>query len=114
MKKIDFIKTAAAALLSLFAISLSACSDDDAVGAQTTKTYDMSGFAKGADVSWLTEMESKDIAFYDSMGRKNDCMKILRSLGMNASDCASGWIPPTVGVANKTWWPRRSAPTTSA
>ena len=34
MKKIDFIKTAAAALFSLFTVSLSACSDDDTVGAQ--------------------------------------------------------------------------------
>lgn len=79
MKKMNILKTAAAALLSLFAVSLSACSDDDTVGAQTAKTYDMSGFAKGADVSWLTEMEANDIAFYDATGRKNDCMKILRS-----------------------------------
>ena len=116
MKKMNILKTAAAALLSLFAVSLSACSDDDTVGAQTAKTYDMGGFAKGADVSWLTEMEANDIAFYDATGRKNDCMmeandiafydatgrkndcmKILRSLGMNAIrlrvwvDPADGW-----------------------
>lgn len=96
MKKMNILKTAAAALLSLFTISLSACSDDDAVGAQTAKTYDMSGFAKGADVSWLTEMESKDIAFYDSTGRKNDCMKILRSLGMNAIRLRV-WVDPSDG-----------------
>lgn len=97
MKKMNILKTAAAALLSLLAVSLSACSDDDTVGAQTAKTYDMGGFAKGADVSWLTEMEANDIAFYDATGRKNDCMKILRSLGMNAIrlrvwvDPADGW-----------------------
>lgn len=96
MKKIDFIKTAAAALLSLFAISLSACSDDDTVGAQQAKTYNMTGFAKGADVSWLTEMEANDIAFYDSTGRKDDCMKILRSSGMNAIRLRV-WVDPSDG-----------------
>lgn len=29
----------------------------------------MSGFAKGADVSWLTEMENDGVKFYNQMVR---------------------------------------------
>jgi arabinogalactan endo-1,4-beta-galactosidase len=41
-------------------------------------------FAKGADVSWLTEMETSGIQFYNTAGNPQDCMAILKSLGMNA------------------------------
>ncbi len=30
-----------------------------------------SSFAKGADISWLTQMESSGYSFYDSTGAKN-------------------------------------------
>ncbi|MDR0939331.1 MAG: arabinogalactan endo-1,4-beta-galactosidase [Mediterranea sp.] len=47
-------------------------------------SYDMTGFAKGADVSWLTEMENSGITFYDTDGNSRECMSLLRDLGMNA------------------------------
>lgn len=40
-------------------------------------------FAKGADVSWLTEMESSGLKFYDKNGTQTECMALLKSLGMN-------------------------------
>jgi len=40
-------------------------------------------FAKGADVSWLTEMESAGKKFYNSAGTATECMNLLKSLGMN-------------------------------
>ena len=41
-------------------------------------TYDMSGYAKGADVSWLTEMKAAGYKFYDQQGKSMECMTLLR------------------------------------
>ncbi|MDM8161505.1 glycosyl hydrolase 53 family protein [Labilibaculum sp. K2S] len=62
---------------------------------------DMSGFAKGADVSWLTEMESAGILFYNAEGNKTECMSLLKSLGMNSIRLRV-WVNPTDGWCNKT------------
>jgi arabinogalactan endo-1,4-beta-galactosidase len=40
-------------------------------------------FAKGADISWLTEMETAGKKFYNSSGVETECMALLKSLGMN-------------------------------
>ena len=41
-------------------------------------------FARGADVSWSTEMEAGGKHFYDSDGRQTELMQLLHSIGMNA------------------------------
>lgn len=41
-------------------------------------------FAKGADISWVTEMEDEGMKFYDASGTETDCFALLKSLGMNA------------------------------
>jgi len=41
-------------------------------------------FAKGADVSWLTQMEAEGQKFYNANGTEMDCMELLKSLGVNA------------------------------
>ena len=54
-------------------------------------------FAKGADISWLTEMEAEGRLFYNSSGTAQDCFQILKNLGMNSIrlrvwvDPAGGW-----------------------
>lgn len=40
-------------------------------------------FAKGADVSWLTEMESAGRKFYNSAGTEQDLFLILKNTGIN-------------------------------
>ncbi len=40
-------------------------------------------FAKGADVSWVTQMESQGIKFYNSAGDERECMQLMKDLGMN-------------------------------
>ena len=50
-----------------------ACNDDNDTPTfpeKTETTYDMSGFARGADVSWLSEMESSGYKFYTSDGKE--------------------------------------------
>ncbi len=81
MKKILFCMIAA-----VTALTFTACNEkDEATGAPVQpETYDMTGFAKGADVSWLTEMETKGKKFFDTAGNETECLRLLRSLGVNA------------------------------
>ncbi|MEZ5005518.1 MAG: hypothetical protein R2738_04985 [Bacteroides graminisolvens] len=57
-----------------------ACSNDDKPQFPEEPQYDMSGFAKGADVSWLTEMEKSGSKFYNADG-KMKCMTTPSRLG---------------------------------
>ena len=66
----------------LFSITGTSCSNDDKATPEQEKTYDMSGFARGADVSWLTEMEANGKKFYNANGKATECMTLLRDLGM--------------------------------
>ena len=36
------------------------------------------GFAKGADVSWLTQLESEGYTFTDAKGVQTECMQLLK------------------------------------
>ena len=60
---------------------------------------DSSFFAKGADVSWLTEMESKGIKFYDKKGSQQDLFQILKDEGMNSIRLRV-WVNPAGGWCN--------------
>lgn len=42
-----------------------------------------SAFAKGADVSWLPQMEATGYRFYDLDGKEKDCLQLLKERGMN-------------------------------
>lgn len=87
-------------LAGLLLLGAAACKDDDKPVFPETPTYDMSGFAKGADVSWLTEMEKAGNKFYTSTGRETECMSLLRDLGMNAIRLRV-WVNPGDGWCNK-------------
>lgn len=56
-------------------------------------------FAKGADVSWLTEMESAEKKFYNAEGKEMECMSLLKSLGINAIRLRV-WVNPANGWCN--------------
>lgn len=58
-------------------------------------------FAKGADISWLTEMERAGMLFYDNEGREKECIALLKSLGMNSIRLRV-WVNPADGWCNKT------------
>lgn len=60
---------------------------------------DSSFFAKGADVSWLTEMESKGIKFYNKKGSQQDLFQILKDEGMNSIRLRV-WVNPAGGWCN--------------
>lgn len=51
-------------------------------------------FAKGADVSWITEMEAQGIKFYNNAGTVTEGMVLLKSLGMNTIRLRV-WVNPS-------------------
>ena len=53
-----------------------------------------SSFAKGADISWLTEMEAAGRKFYNSAGTEKECLELMKSLGMNTVRLRV-WVNPS-------------------
>lgn len=84
MKKL-FVLLAAAAVLA-------GCSG----GAKSAKP-DRNAFAKGADISWITEYEAEGGQFADYEGTPSECTALMKQLGLNAIrlrvwvDPADGW-----------------------
>ena len=88
-------------LSGLLLLGAAACNDDnDAPAFPEDPVYDMSGFAKGADVSWLTQMEASGVRFYTADGRDTECMTLLRDLGFNAIRLRV-WVNPEDGWCNR-------------
>jgi arabinogalactan endo-1,4-beta-galactosidase len=87
-------------LLAFLSICCVACNNDP-VNDPDPPDGDTSTFAKGADVSWLTEMENDGVLFYDANGKATECMALLKSLGMNSIRLRV-WVNPADGWCNKT------------
>lgn len=90
------IKSIVMAAISL--CSLTACSSDNDSNKDkpaNPNPVEKAVFAKGADVSWLTEME-KDRKFYTPAGEEKECMALLKDLGANAIRLRV-WVNPTGG-----------------
>ena len=51
-------------------------------------------FAKGADMSWVTEMESANKKFYNSNGIETECFALMKSFGMNTIRLRV-WVNPS-------------------
>ena len=58
-----------------------------------------STFAKGADVSWVTQMETNNLKFYNAAGTETECMQLLKDLGMNSIRLRV-WVNPSDGWCN--------------
>ena len=70
-------------IASLLIIICAAFCNKNASGGEDPVSADTSGFAKGADISWVTEMEAAGRKFYNSTGTEMDCLALMKSLGMN-------------------------------
>lgn len=75
---------------------LLSCSHKDSI--EPTEIH--SHLAKGADVSWITEMEAAGISFYNQGGMAVDGIKLLHGLGMDAVRLRV-WVNPANGWCNK-------------
>lgn len=51
-------------------------------------------FIKGADIGWLPQMEATGYKFYNKDGNEEDCLKILKSYGINAVRLRT-WVDPS-------------------
>jgi len=68
-------------LLALFiAIHFSSCSKSQP---QNPTPIIPDTFAKGADVSWLPQMEATGYKFYDTDGTEKNCLQLLKDRGIN-------------------------------
>jgi len=56
-------------------------------------------YAKGADVSWVSEMEASGRKFYNNAGVEQDLFTILKAKGINAIRLRV-WVNPTAGYNN--------------
>ena len=57
-------------------------------------------WAKGCDLSWLSEMEHDSVEFRDESGESRDCIALLRAEGMNAVRLRV-WVNHKTGWSNK-------------
>lgn len=55
---------------------------------------DTSFYAKGADIGWLSQMETEGKKFYDSNGIAKDAIELLKSKGINSIRLRV-WVNPT-------------------
>ena len=91
--------------MSLGMLFMGACSDKNHVSTtpdEETPVQKETGFARGADVSWLTQMESEGLKFYTpGEDRKEmECMELLRDYcGVNSIRLRV-WVNPKDGWNN--------------
>lgn len=84
---------------ALFICSIIACkkAGSSNQNSGTIPTPNITAFTKGADVSWLTEMEAAGKKFYTSAGVEQDCFLLLKNSGINTIrlrvwvNGANGW-----------------------
>jgi arabinogalactan endo-1,4-beta-galactosidase len=81
----------------LFVLFLSACQKNGTAAPDKPPVVgDTSLIARGADLSWLTQMEQSGIKFYNASGTPMDCMELMQSLGINAIRLRV-WVNPAGG-----------------
>lgn len=93
MKKLLTIALAAATLLF-------SCNKPSGNGNGPGGNSNAPVFAKGADISWVTEYESKKFKFFASNGAERECTALMKDLGCNAVRYRV-WVDPSDGWCNK-------------
>jgi arabinogalactan endo-1,4-beta-galactosidase len=89
-------------LWAVFAIPviLYSCSKGGGGTVPLTTTYTppttSADFAKGADISWVTQMEASGVKFYNKSGQQQDLFALMKSLGFNSIRLRA-WVNPSDG-----------------
>ncbi len=86
--------------LTALALSLTMIGGLSMAAAPAPQAEAASAFAKGADVSWLSEMEFYNWAFYNDAGTKQDALQILKDHGINSIRLRV-WVNPSINFSNK-------------
>jgi len=95
-------------IISAIAIFLAAASCDEdnfrTEGLPSDKKEDVTigkgDFAKGADISWVTQMEEDGEKFYGDDGNDIECTALMKEIGMNAIRLRV-WVDPEDGWCGK-------------
>lgn len=92
------------AAVLIFSIS---CTPQDTPPAQTEDPeetvsipLERTFMAKGADISWVTQMESEGMKFYNSNGQERECTALMKEIGMNSIRLRV-WVNPADGWCGK-------------
>ena len=73
----------------IFTLLINACTPQKPVTQPPASTI-----AKGADISWLPQMEATGYKFYNSNGEQQDCFRILKDHGINSIRLRT-WVNPS-------------------
>ena len=92
MKKV-LLKTMAG-VLAITVLSVSSLKSGNVQTVQAAAS-----FAKGADVSWLPQMEATGYKFYNDSGTQQDCLQILKDHGINSIRIRT-WVNPSNDSVN--------------
>lgn len=91
-------------LLCALALLCLACSSEGEQkvvgGVEPEQPAPSTGFARGADLSWTTQLESEGYKFYDKDNNPSEPFAIMRSLGMDAVRLRV-WVNPEDGWCGK-------------
>ena len=99
MKKM-FFTTMMAAALALAAGCEDVNPEYTAPESTEPEEIDRTAFAKGADISWVTKMESEGIKFYNAAGEETECTALMKQIGMNSIRLRV-WVNPEEGWNGK-------------
>lgn len=83
-----------------FALLFSCKAGTGETPSDTDKEKKVIPFAKGADISWVTEMESRGYKFYNAAGQERECTALMAELGCNMIRLRV-WVDPEDGWCGK-------------
>ncbi len=97
MKRISLSLMALLVSLSTVFAGCSDAKDTPKPDQKPDNTPEATSFARGADVGWLTQLESEGHKFYDANGNQKELMQLLRDdIGVNAIRLRV-WVNPADG-----------------
>lgn len=97
MKLITLTSTCFLLLSAFAACNKGGGGGGNGTGSDTTKKSTLdTPIYKGADISWVTQMESSGLKFYNSAGTATDCFQLMQSLEINVIRLRV-WVNPAGG-----------------
>lgn len=105
-KNLSMMRKLLISIATVATLVATACTEDSPVtvrpegSGQEIVEIDRNTFARGADVSWITWLESKGYTFANQDGEQKECMRLLRDdCGVNAIRLRV-WVNPEEGWNN--------------
>ena len=74
--------------------------ENDTDKVDTTEITAPSVYAKGADISWITQMEQDGVKFFSTQDKETDCFELMKTLGFDAIRLRV-WVDPEEGWCGK-------------